>query len=163
MASTIHIATDISYLFPGTASTCKTMCGRLVQAVLDAGEFVGVRENLNAACIVCQECNAANLIGVAMDAKQEALKQKARERAAKLATPPTPGQINFLEILLNDCGYTNRKARNAFLSEYACRDIRSVGMLTFNEAAALIEKFQKQRRDAEDAAIPPWKRKMNEE
>lgn len=52
----IHIAPDIGYLFPETAATAKTLCGRLVCEVLEGGEWVGVRQNLSSECEVCERC-----------------------------------------------------------------------------------------------------------
>ena len=54
--SITHIAPDIDYLFPATASTAKVLCGRLAQEVFDSGEFVGIWGNLNEKCAVCSEC-----------------------------------------------------------------------------------------------------------
>lgn len=54
----IHIAPDISYLFPETAATAKVLCGRLASEVFASGEFVGVKNNLNPDCPVCPDCGA---------------------------------------------------------------------------------------------------------
>lgn len=56
MKCIIHIAHDISYLFPDTASTAKTLCDKFVYQVLESGEFVGVKNNLNDKCDVCKQC-----------------------------------------------------------------------------------------------------------
>lgn len=53
-----HIAPDISYLFPETASTTKVLCGRLASEVFANDEFVGTKDNLNPDCTVCPNCIA---------------------------------------------------------------------------------------------------------
>ncbi len=52
----IHIAADISYLFPETAATAKTLCEKLISNVFNNGEYVGVSGSLNPKCVVCPEC-----------------------------------------------------------------------------------------------------------
>jgi hypothetical protein len=55
----IHIAPDISYLFPETATTATTLCGSLVQEVFDCNEWVGIIQNLNSQFEVCERCKEA--------------------------------------------------------------------------------------------------------
>lgn len=59
MAPIIHIAPDISYLFPETASRATVLCGRRAEEIFQNGEFVGVKYNLNPDCEVCVECRKA--------------------------------------------------------------------------------------------------------
>ena len=52
----IHIAPDISYLFPDTSTTARTYCNELVKDILAKGEFVGLCDNLNPECVPCIIC-----------------------------------------------------------------------------------------------------------
>lgn len=54
----IHIARDISYLFPSTASTAKSICGRFVHEILSNGEFIEISSNLNPDLKVCPKCQS---------------------------------------------------------------------------------------------------------
>lgn len=69
-----------------------------------------------------------------------------REAAAARAGKPTKKQIEFLEILFNDCGFTTRLVRNDYLSRRLGRRIGYLDELTFLEVKDLIPEL-KQRRD----------------
>lgn len=50
----IHIAPNIDYLFHLDWAT--VLCGSTASVVIDAGEFIGLKGNLNPKCEVCPEC-----------------------------------------------------------------------------------------------------------
>jgi hypothetical protein len=56
--ATIHIASDLSYLFPATARTATVLCGKLCGEVFATDEFVGVAGSLNPSCAPCVGCLA---------------------------------------------------------------------------------------------------------
>lgn len=70
--------------------------------------------------------------------------------AQRTPKPPrsTPAQREYLEILLNDCGYTTRARRNAFLSGQVERDVTYIYELTVIEASACIDELKDQKRAA---------------
>lgn len=59
----IHIAPDISYLFPETSSSATVLCGRFAYEVFDSGEFIGTASNLNPDCKVCDKCIEIFVVG----------------------------------------------------------------------------------------------------
>jgi hypothetical protein len=84
------------------------------------------------------------------------------ERVAKVASKirkPTTAQIIHLERLLNDCGYTPRTRRNAFLTAECNREIKFVDELSFAEASRLISELTIQR-DLHE--VDPWTSKESD-
>ena len=77
--------------------------------------------------------------------------EAARERALALAPRPTKKAIEFLEILLNDCGFGTRLQRNSYLSLRVGREIRYLDDLTAAEASRFID-ILKEQRDEEAAS-----------
>ena len=65
------------------------------------------------------------------------------------AKPATEAQINFLEILFNDLGYT-RKQRNAKLTDDLSREIKFLDDLTIPEASKMIETLKEEKEDARE-------------
>jgi hypothetical protein len=62
-----------------------------------------------------------------------------------MTEPATPRQCEFLEILLNDLGYTTRAQRNAWLSAETGKDIHYLDDLSKVEASRLIDELQRER------------------
>lgn len=62
----------------------------------------------------------------------------------------TKPQQNFLQILLNDCGFGTRDARNVWLSFETSRPIRFIDDLTKEEGRRLIEKLKEHRDSAQN-------------
>ena len=79
------------------------------------------------------------------------LMRAARERALALAPKPTLKALEFLEILLNDCGFGTRLQRNSYLSLRVGREIRYLDDLTAAEASRFID-ILKEQRDEEAAS-----------
>lgn len=71
--------------------------------------------------------------------------EQARQRAAKLEKRPTVRQYEYIEVLLNDCGYGNRLIRNTYLSDKVGREIHFITDLTLSEASSIIERLRSQR------------------
>lgn len=69
----------------------------------------------------------------------------AKRRGASLSSRATKKQVEFLETLLNDCGFGTRDQRNLYLSQETAREIKFVDELTFEEARGLIDKLLKER------------------
>ena len=67
-------------------------------------------------------------------------------------TPPTRKQIEYIEILSNDCGFT-RKARNVWLSLEVDRIINSVDMLDKNEATDIINLLKSLKENIKNRQI----------
>lgn len=78
--------------------------------------------------------------------------ERARKRAVALSPKPTAAMSNYLQILLNDCGYGNIAARKVLLSEVAERAITFIDDLTYDEAHKLIETLKAQKEDAQERA-----------
>jgi len=76
--------------------------------------------------------------------------QKARNRATALSPKATKSQINFLEILLNDCGFGSRLQRMDFVSTESDREIKFLDELTAFEASTLIDTLTKRRKEEQD-------------
>ncbi len=70
------------------------------------------------------------------------------------AKPATEAQINFLEILFNDLGYT-RKQRNARLTDDLGREIKFLDNLTIPEASRLIETLKEEKEDGREDDYEP--------
>lgn len=66
------------------------------------------------------------------------------------AAHATADQVRYLEILLNDCGYTERKMRNAWLGAEVGREIHFVDDLTKEEASRLIGRLYHDRKETSD-------------
>jgi hypothetical protein len=73
--------------------------------------------------------------------------EAARRRAAELAPKATKRQVEYLEILLNDNGYSTRILRYDFLSGETGRQIRYLDDLTLDEASSIINGLAERRRD----------------
>jgi len=61
--------------------------------------------------------------------------------------PATPPQRNYLEILLNDRGYTARAQRNAWLSAETGKDVHFLDDLSKVEASRLIGLLKEDEND----------------
>lgn len=59
---------------------------------------------------------------------------------------PSSRQLNFLEILFNDCGF-DRKQRNAFIRRELGRDVNYLDELTGAEAHRFITALKERRDD----------------
>lgn len=62
----------------------------------------------------------------------------------------TGAQIEYLEILLNDCGYDTRAQRNGFLSDRAGREIKFLDEITKAEASAMISELKDEQDERND-------------
>lgn len=60
----------------------------------------------------------------------------------------TDPQKEYLEILLNDCGFLERRVRNHFLTQEVGREIRYLDSLTKTEATRLISDLKDRRDDS---------------
>ncbi len=69
----------------------------------------------------------------------------AAARHVQRGTKATKNQQKYLEILLNDCGFTTRIQRNAYLTSEAGREIKFLDELMFVEATELIQALVKKR------------------
>jgi hypothetical protein len=56
-----------------------------------------------------------------------------------------PAMLRFLENLLNDCGFSTRVQRNAWLTSEVDRDIKFLDELTFSEASRLINVLKERK------------------
>lgn len=63
-----------------------------------------------------------------------------------MSAPATQPQINFLEILFGDLGFT-RYQRNAYLSREMGREIGYLDDLTVKEASLLITALKEKKED----------------
>lgn len=64
----------------------------------------------------------------------------------------TSAQIQYLEVLFTDCGFTTRIMRNDFLSVRTRRAIRYLDDLTKVEASQFIEELRKQKEELKQSA-----------
>jgi hypothetical protein len=80
--------------------------------------------------------------------------QKAKQRAAALSPKATKSQLNFLEILLNDCGFGTRLQRMDFVSTESDREIKFLDELTAFEASTLIDQLSKRRKEEQNKGRP---------
>ncbi|HKT90102.1 MAG TPA: hypothetical protein VJQ59_16775 [Candidatus Sulfotelmatobacter sp.] len=62
-------------------------------------------------------------------------------------------QIEYLELLFNDCGFDTRAARNDFCSLRARRPIKYLDELNSYERSQLINELK----DRKVAAMKPWR------
>lgn len=69
------------------------------------------------------------------------------ERFRQRTVRPSKKQQEYLEILLNDCGFSTRVQRNSYLGSETGREITFLDDLTIGEAAKIIG-ILKARRDA---------------
>lgn len=70
---------------------------------------------------------------------------KAQERTQKYHVPATSAQTKFLEILLNQLGFSSRLSRNDYLSRQCSREIKFLDDLSKSEASTIISELQARR------------------
>lgn len=87
------------------------------------------------------------------------LSDKALSRAARV-NPVTPGQISYLEILFNDCGFNTRQKRNDYLTQRCARVIRFLDQLSLEEASGFItdlkDRKEELREETNDDSSDSW-------
>lgn len=76
--------------------------------------------------------------------------EEARRRASQITKKVTPKMSNYIAILLNDCGFGDRRNRNAYLSRIAARNIVFIDELTFDEGQHLIDNLEARRAEKDE-------------